>query len=122
MGYYSKVRGILLKEDYEGLVKRVATEFPDYLHLFAEDYFEIFVEKKGWVYFGWEDIKWYGEKFEFFVEDFVRTSLKNGWLRLGEENTDIDEWENNLEDCPFNLNYEITIKVNDKENTQGEIK
>jgi hypothetical protein len=122
MGYYSKVRGILLKEDYEELVKRVAIEFSNYSHLFAEDYFEIFVEKKGWVYFGWEDIKWYATPFEYFVEDFVRNSPKNGWLRLGEENTDIDEWENNLEDCPFSLTYEITIKVNDKENIQGEIK
>jgi len=121
MGYYSKVRGILLKEDYEELVKRVAIEFPNYSHLFAESYFEIFVEKKGWVYFGWEDIKWYGETFEYFVEDFVRNSPKNGWLRLGEENTDIDEWEDNLEDCPFSLTYEITIKVNDKENIQGGI-
>jgi hypothetical protein len=121
MGYYSKVRGILLKEDYEELVKRVAIEFSNYSHLFAEDYFEIFVEKKGWVYFGWEDIKWYSTPFEYFVEDFVRNSPKNGWLRLGEENTDIDEWENNLEDCPFSLTYEITIKVNDKENIQGGI-
>jgi hypothetical protein len=122
MGYYSKVRGILLKDDYNELVKRVAVEFPKYSHLFNEDDFDILVEKKGWVYFGWDDIKWYfAEPFEDFVEDFVRNSPKNGWLRLGEENTDIDEWEDNLEDCPFRLTYEITIKVNDEQNTQGEM-
>jgi hypothetical protein len=121
MGYYSKVRGILLKEDYDELVRRVAIEFPDYAQLFSKDHIKIYFEKNDWVYFGWEDIKWYAEAFEFFVEDFVRNSPKNGWLRLGEENTDIDEWEDNLEDCPFSLTYEITIKVNDKENIQGGI-
>lgn len=90
MGYYSDVRAILKKEDFEAL-KKVIEESP-YDNLKNMDVLEIRGKNKDYVYFGWNGIKWYfGPE---FVQTIITSCEEHQFVRIGEDYTDVEEHYN----------------------------
>lgn len=90
MGYYSDVRAILKKEDFEAL-KKVIEESP-YDNLKNMDILEIRGKNKDYVYFGWNGIKWYfGPE---FVQTIITSCEEHQFVRIGEDYEDIEEHYN----------------------------
>ena len=90
MGYYSQVRAILKKEDFEELKKVI--EASPYDNLKNMDILEIRGKNKDYVYFGWNCIKWYFGPEEF--QTFITNCKEYQFVRIGEDNTDVEEHYN----------------------------
>lgn len=90
MGYYSDVRAILKKDDFEALKKEIEESSCDYLLNF--DKLEERGKNKDYMYFGWDSVKWYSEK--DFIERFIIGCDEYQFIRIGEDYKDVEEHYN----------------------------
>lgn len=139
MGYRSNVRIIVSKKGYEELKKfnieyltEVGREQPDKEGFAVNEWvnnvnllnhLDVFAENEEFVYFGWDDIKWYDGSLGYpsvnAISDGLDSILQDGYSYrfgiIGEDDTDMEIQEHigeREEELPY-LEYERSFLDND---------
>lgn len=111
MGYRSEVSLTLYEDDYKDLVRKAKQEGKlDLLRwgrLFRSE-----SQGKGIITMYWDWVKWY-ESFAdvTFIETYMRSGIQYSFKRVGEENGDIDE-ENNDDDWILSEATSVVCEIN----------